>query len=305
MDDRRSMNSLDQLSCHSQDNLLLQDRTRIVRSHHPPDLLAFSSRRMQASPANSSVSNDPDSSRLRLLNSPVRSPVYQMHAYSPSYETLAYGRSHSPFSPNSSTPIIAHRQGYVTIPRRPRVPSWSNAPTPTIEDALCKTEPVYDNLGPRTTADGSSSLSLPRRVSLESPARMRTRPLPPNCFYTSYTLPHKAKLNHVFLSIRENDEPQFHSPRENGAVIRPLPLQYSPSGELKPTSPPSTSLTDKKKAGWPARSTPETGVLKKPPKETSPAPSTLPKQKVPPMPPPKPKKDGPLFEDEGEDGTEV
>jgi len=47
-------------------------------------------------------------------------------------------------------------------------------------------------------------------------------------------------------------------------------------------------------------STPETGVLKPPVSQTSI------KRKVPPKPPPKPKiKGGPLFEDEGEDGTEV
>lgn len=307
MEERRSNNSMEQLSsCNSQDNLLLQERLRpLNRSHHPPDLLAFPNRRTQCSPAGSTVSTDADCSRFRAIHSPLRSPIYQMHPFTPSYETLPYSRTQSPFSPTSVTPVIQHRQGYVTIPRRPRIPSWSSAPTPTIEEALNKTEPVYDNLGPRTTADGSSVLSLTRKVA-ESP-NIRTRPLPPAPLYSSHTLPHKSKLNHVYLSIRENEEPQFRpvSQKENRGVIRPLPLQYSPSNE--------TPIHDKKRASWAPRQVPESGILKKtvPPESptmvnlTASNTNTASRPKVPPKPPPKPKKNGPLFEDEGEDGTEV
>lgn len=306
MDDRRSTNSLEQLSsCNSQDNLLLQERLRPIatRSHHPPDLLAFPSRRLQASPAGSSVSNELDSSsRFRALHSPVRSPIYQVHPYTPSYDTLPYSRTQSPYSPTASTPVVPQRQGYVTIPRRPRVPSWSSAPTPTLEDALAKPEPVYDNLGPRTTADGSSVLSLTRKVAAETPTPRSSRPLAPAPLYTSHTLPHKSKLNHVYLSIRENEEPHFHPVKENGGVIRPLPLQFSPPGEAaSPTS-------DGRRASWATKHAPESGILKKNDSAAAVAASSTPpptKAKVPPKPPPKPKKNGPLFEDEGEDGTEV
>lgn len=304
MDDRRSTNSLEQLSsCNSQDNLLLQERLRPVstRSNHPPDLLAFPNRRLQASPVGSSISNELDSTRFRTLHSPVRSPIYQVHPYTPSYEILPYSRTQSPFSPTAvTTPVVSQRQGYVTIPRRPRVPSWSSAPTPTLEDAMCKPEPVYDNLGPRTTADGSSVLSLTRKVALETTPRS-TRPLAPSPLYTSHTLPHKTKLNHVYLSIRENEEPHFHAAKESTGVIRPLPLQCSPSKETEPPT------TDSKRASWVSKHAPESGILKKTANDTissSSTPSTT-KPKVPPKPPPKPKKSGPLFEDEGEDGTEV
>lgn len=330
MDDRRSTNSLEPLSsCNSQDNLLVHERPRIVaRAHHPPDLLAFSSRRQQASPANSLVSNDAGDystiSRFRHLHSPVRSPIYQHHhanamrAYSPTYETMVYGRTQSPFSTSSAvTPIVSHRAGYVTIPRRPRGSSWSSAPTPTLDDAAMaaiaaafKAEPVYDNLGPRTTADGSSALSLTRKLAAESPsmgANMRSRPLPPAPLYSSHTLPHKAKLNHVFLSIRENEEPHFHpvvrEPASGGAagVIKPLPLQYSPPA-TEPLLPAATP--DKRRASW-AIAKPETGTLRRPSAANDDEPAKGAKAKVPPKPPPKPKKNGPLFEDEGEDGTEV
>ncbi|XP_037087859.1 leucine-rich repeat-containing protein 24-like [Pollicipes pollicipes] len=48
---------------------------------------------------------------------------------------------------------LTARPGYVTLPRRPRTPSWAGgSPAPS--------DPVYDTLGPRTTVDGSSRLSL-------------------------------------------------------------------------------------------------------------------------------------------------
>lgn len=83
-----------------------------------------------------------------------------------------YSRSQSPFTSPLGGPVIAPRSGYVTIPRRPRVPSWSSAPpsTPLIA------EPVYDNLGLRTTAEGSSVLSL-NKIG-ENPITPRPRPVP-------------------------------------------------------------------------------------------------------------------------------
>lgn len=84
------------------------------------------------------------------------------------------------------------KQGYVTIPRKPRTGSWAPAvvnelsspqsPTNTIE----LVEPVYDNLGLRTTAAGNSLLNLNKIASASkttSPGAnlkytMKDRPLP-------------------------------------------------------------------------------------------------------------------------------
>lgn len=173
--------------------------------HYPPDLLAF-----------------------------PRGTSTPPHLQSPVHGTLPYSRSQSPFSPP--------RPGYVTIPRRPRVPSWSSAPTPTLlEDplGLLKSEPVYDNLGPRTTADGSSVLSLNKSLPDPQP---RLRPLHCN------TLPTPRKSPHLRAA-------------PEGATLN---RTTSVEGPLSPG-----------------------------------------RSKVPPKPPPKPKKNGPLYEDEGEDGTEV
>lgn len=214
---------------------------------HPPDLLAFPSRSHNISPASSSTSNGFDNlSRASLY------PTVQQSLMNPSvhynFGTLPYSRSHSPFSP--SAPVVLPRQGYVTIPRRPRIPSWSSAPTPSLLDdplSPIKAEPVYDNLGPRTTADGSSVLSLNKSFP-ENP-RGRNASNTPNYFH-------------------------FDSNK------RPCPSPLSPERENK-----------------------KDGILKRTCStdcDIGPI-----RSKVAPKPPPKPKKDGPLFEDEGEDGTEV
>lgn len=65
--------------------------------------------------------------------------------------------------------IHLHRQGaYVTIPRRPRA-SWSSEPPPTNDVG----EPLYDNLGLRTSATGSSVLSLNKLGEVTTPRGVR------------------------------------------------------------------------------------------------------------------------------------
>lgn len=222
----------------------------------------------------SSISNIHDA---RIYGrSPLTSPVYGETMLSSSgFRTLQHPktgrtialtttRSNSPFLP---APIIypqLMKQGYVTIPRKPRAGSWAPAvvselssptsPTPTLELA----EPVYDNLGLRTTAGGSIlnltkiSQSGSRSGSLTSPGAnlkysMKDRPLP--------ATPASLNGDHNL----------------NGFIREPL---YSSSSNSE--------------------------------------------RKVPPRPPPKPKKSVDMtstnpqrittnghFEDEGEDGTEV
>ena len=57
------------------------------------------------------------------------------------------------------------RPGYVTLPRRPRS-SWSvPRETPSPVASVVAREPIYDGIGPRTSADGSSRLSLNKSAS--------------------------------------------------------------------------------------------------------------------------------------------
>ncbi|XP_050441553.1 uncharacterized protein LOC126846297 [Adelges cooleyi] len=279
----------DQCFGESGDELGSIDGRSYRKGSHPPDLLAFP-RGGHSSPAGSIVSTIP------AFQSPIHSPIYS--------GTLPYNRSQSPFSPRPSMPPA----GYVTIPRRPRAPSWASPTTPTLLDdplgvgRLC--EPVYDNLGPRTTADGSSVLSLTKAVAAsggDSAGRL-LRPTP----QYSQTLPHKTKLHrNPAPRFQDTDLDRVPSPAPRSPEkIAPKPSSgkvVNGSNGLPPNYSPLVDADVRNRSSWaPSRvGTPETGVLK-------PASQTSLKRKVPPIPPPKPKKNGgPLFEDEGEDGTEV
>ncbi|XP_049937804.1 leucine-rich repeat-containing protein 24-like [Schistocerca serialis cubense] len=230
----RSLDSLDSSLCG-------------ISSQRPrgqPDLLSFPG---QVSPAGSSASTVPDSTRLPPQHGPQSPPPQPYVMVTPhAFGTLPYSRSQSPFSPAAIAVPPRSANGYVTIPRRPRVPSWSSPPTPLqLQLELPPRLPVYDNLGPRTTADGSSVLSLNRAG---------------------------------------------------------LPPYYSP---VPPTA---------EEPGWTQRSVTESvssqNCLENDVALTD-SPAASKSVKVPPKPPPKPKKkpadavSGPLYEDEGEDGTEV
>ncbi|PSN38854.1 hypothetical protein C0J52_26349 [Blattella germanica] len=339
----RSLDSLDTIpQQQSQDGLDADPAQQDTARTYPPDLLTFPSRGSQVSPAGSTASTAPDSTRLPAQHgpqSPIHSPVY--HPHPGMSGTLPYSRSASPFSP-----VVLPRQGYVTIPRRPRVPSWSSAPTPTPMggDPLFKFEPVYDNLGPRTTADGSSVLSLNKSLSADPanqlPASIRSRPLPPTPSYHNNPLPaYYAPIEEQ--EIQPTPAITRATPGTRGSMRRSTPnINVTPSPNPSPapqvassSKPPrpdkaSDHNQGRQRDSWIARSAPEGASLKRREDDpgtsskrnslvTSPTGSSIPnghsrEVKVPPKPPPKPKKKnietvttGPLFEDEGEDGTEV
>ncbi|KAJ8676640.1 hypothetical protein QAD02_012427, partial [Eretmocerus hayati] len=96
----------------------------------------------------------------------------------------------------ASPSAVSH---YMTLPRRPRAPGWSYGP-PSERGGVM--EPVYDNLGVRSTADGSSKLSLNKNPDplmmqgLLYPTTMRNRPLPstPQHFSASGSNSHQLTL---------------------------------------------------------------------------------------------------------------
>ncbi|RZC42984.1 hypothetical protein BDFB_012076, partial [Asbolus verrucosus] len=255
-DESRSLDFELQLYRKSQ-NLLDTD----YRGNHPypPDLLPFPPRMCQVSPAGSSASTVADTSRLPAHHgpqSPIHSPLYESVSL---YRTLPYSRSQSPFI---GPPARIPRQGYVTIPRRPRQ-RWSSE-TPSTSDIE---EPLYDNLGLRTTADGSSALSLNKIGEATTPKSVRLFPMSP----TSCD------------PIAEHESPPTATtlPRAmDGAKLSPSRTSWAKANAEALRSP------DNRRNSMPSDG----------------------KVKIAPIPPPKPKKrtsTGPLFEDEGEDGTEV
>lgn len=192
-------------------------------------------------------------------------------------------RANSPFTPAPVlyTPVVM-KQGYVTIPRKPRTPSWApslsstltdfppTSPTSTMSSELA--EPVYDNLGLRTTASGNSVLNLNKTTNgatlSNNKYSMKDRPLP--------------ATPRSYEAIQENSQPPSLDP----------------------------SITDDTHALYVKSNNSRTPAIANG--------STEKIAKIPPRPPPKPKKkrngtagaDGQgstsqLFEDEGEHGTEV
>ncbi|KAL0126015.1 hypothetical protein PUN28_004832 [Cardiocondyla obscurior] len=261
--------------------------------HHrqyPPDLLAFSGGR-GASPT-SQASTAPDSTRLpsQHVITPAAATTTTTSSYgSPpsgqyhpaAFKTLPHSRSVTPFgfgpsSSSSSMAPVLPRHGYVTIPRRPRAPSWSSGPPTSPTDVL---EPVYDNLGLRTTADGSSMLSLNKSPE-PAPLSMRGRPLPSTPGGSHYGTMQRSTPN-ILSGALDRAAPE-------GAAEWPLKLadENVDSGH--------SVLAQQQQQQQPQATAATSNTLGR---------------KIPPRPPPKPKKksaNGPtLYEDEGEDGTEV
>ncbi|OXA46329.1 Leucine-rich repeat-containing protein 24 [Folsomia candida] len=154
-----------------------------------PDLLDLPHTRFQESPAPSTTSTLPDSTRMLItpqgLNPSIVVNPSRLGYNHPQaiYSNGGGGRPSFglPFSPAEQPAFVpaGMRPGYVTLPRRHRVPSWSPGPSSNFDPAsspmgppsptgsaatislpFVKARPKYDNLGPRTTADGSSRLSL-------------------------------------------------------------------------------------------------------------------------------------------------
>lgn len=267
----------EQTSPELENGTLSRSSNHYISRQYPPDLLAFSGIR-GCSPT-SQASTAPDNSRLlnQHLTGPFGSPssLYASNiGGGGGFKTLPHNRSGTPYcttNNGSSTIPVLPRQGYVTIPRRPRAPSWSSGPptSPTETDELV--EPVYDNLGLRTTADGSSVISLNKSPE-PAGGSMRSRPLlgTPN-----QTISHSVQRgsSNIISSPLDRAAPE-------GAAEWPVKLDDEMDNHLQQQQqqqPPQAIV----------------GSLGR---------------KVPPRPPPKPKKksaNGPLYEDEGEDGTEV
>lgn len=298
----------------------------------PPDLLAFPSTRFPHSPSiQSSMSNIHDG---RIYGkSPLSSPIYQhspgilgasasgqvpagfrtlQHPKTGRTIAIATQRSNSPFTPAPLIyPHVVMKQGYVTIPRKPRTPSWSpsinstattaellppTSPTSTGE-LPAATEPVYDNLGLRTTASGNSTLKLNKsKPGSSSTYSMKNRPLPATPGGQTAmpaTATHNNSSGSNYESIPEVGGQSATTTISPSATIAGLESIYG-------------------------RTTVGAGT------------GTTSRSKVPPRPPPKPKKKpsltqvvggapgtsssgglastsstSPLFADEGDDGTEV
>lgn len=291
------------------------------------------------------------------IKSPIASPIYHHNAYAAQqagYRTLQHpknrnlaiiNRTSSPFQPAPIlyAPIVMKQQGYVTIPRKPRTSSWApsiastlvdfppTSPTSTISTELA-IDPIYDNLGLRTSASGHSALSVskqmkgqPMAVSVSGTIDHQNQTAGPS--YTSMSMKDRPlpATPRIYEPIQEqqifpnggelsgmNDETEllFNKSIEphpiivsanaiNNNVISNISTSNSNLSNSNNNNPTTNGAVDKSMAQSTSHS------------------------KVPPRPPPKPKKKMPtisaitenpelaadgaaqLFQDECEDGTEV
>lgn len=362
----------------------------------PPDLLAFPARVPPTSPSmQSSQSNIPDQVIYGIRSPPLTSPVYAhmtphgiygtttIAAATPNgFMTLQHPKSRnlaliaaansrqqqSPFVPApvvyspATTSAVVMKQGYMTIPRKPRVPSWApsssatnstqlsefqspTSPNPsetgTATTAELAVEPVYDNLGLRTTAGGSSTLNLHKSLmqqqqQQEQPVRynMRDRPLPATPSLTSVNsnqaqqqqqqLQQQQQQQAMYQQQQQQQQPPSTNMSSNNTskIYEPLHELVNQLHQQSTTSDtePLYGTARHHSAIIPSSSTSNSNTTATTPTTISNSGnSSEPKlTKIPPRPPPKPKKKmsvtasrsghgstSQLFDDEGEDGTEV
>lgn len=203
----------------------------------PPDLLSF--------PTYSTLGSIPkDSLSVQMPQeynlggyTKENSPIYNRYITTPNpnYIRPAH-RVHSPFNqaPIIYSPLVVKQQ-YMTIPRKSRAQQWSYtscSPSPSGITAsstrrqstsdFIDSEPVYDNLGLRTTAGGNSSLSL-QKTPVKYSMSMKDRPLPETPFVVK-----EADNNFkIYEPIKE------FQPSDKKSLIPP-----KPTGKLPPKPPP-------------------------------------------------------------------
>ncbi|XP_030381340.1 uncharacterized protein LOC115629136 [Scaptodrosophila lebanonensis] len=281
----------------------------------------------------------PKSRNLALLPTASNRQQPQMPSVLQQQQTSPFVPAPVVYSPAAA---VVMKQGYMTIPRKPRVPSWTPStsvaaahngtqlsefqslisPNPSESDAgvsmELQAEPVYDNLGLRTTASGNSTLNLHKVMRQQQQYNMRDRPLPATPSLTSVTS--TAPANKIYEPIHELIQQQKQQQQQRLAQGQQQ-QGYGSNSETDPLYKKTryhdiTILPGVEISGV----MPPTGM---PALAISPASSShtalnSPKiSKTPPRPPPKPKKKisvmtrngqgstSQLFDDEGEDGTEV
>ncbi|KAH8387718.1 hypothetical protein KR093_009086, partial [Drosophila rubida] len=278
----------------------------------------------------------------------------------------------SPFLPApvvySPATAVVMKQGYMTIPRKPRVPSWApstsgaaaaaaaaatqlsefqspTSPNPsetgTATTAELQAEPVYDNLGLRTTAGGNSTLNLHKaqqqaaQAAAPSPQQqqytMRDRPLPATPSLTSVaSAANASKIYEPIHELIQQQQAMQAQQQQLQQQQQQQQLQQLYNSEAEPlygarhhgiTILPGSSISGAGLGSPSAGSQMGSGIVGGggSPTHGAQGGGESPKiTKIPPRPPPKPKKKmsvtatrsgqgstSQLFDDEGEDGTEV
>ncbi|CAG7832374.1 unnamed protein product [Allacma fusca] len=220
-----------------------------------------------------------------------------------------YGRLYSPFSGSvasfSSEPParVPHGLGYVTLPRRRRVPSWSPAygaypkthvppsptgslpPVPNLRTRYQPLGPRFDSIGPRTTADGGSNLSLNKVGLMQTP---QTPVKTPSGYLTPGTpaTPSSARLPRTYTPITPSSGriPKSSTSLQNYKGIPGTHFNFDPIEEND--GPMTPTLSERPLLFPQTNSIPTSGAGQDY------------QQKIPPAPPAKPKRKSQNLEDQ-------
>jgi len=134
------------------------------------------------------------------------------------------------------------RPGYVTLPRRPRA-SWAGQQPPsrdTPSPAFSLRDPIYDGVGPRTSADGSSIINLNKSMDSTTPRGQNPAPgsrfplqvtatLPPYCAPIQEECPQTPKHQQTKMGQLPNSSPNILD------IPEPLVNKRSPITALIPS----------------------------------------------------------------------
>jgi len=268
------------------------------------------------------------------------------HPHHPRSVSCDHTNNGGPYVPTAQQPQQQQRPGYVTLPRRPRA-SWAgqqpsrDSPSPAFS-LRDNRDPIYDGVGPRTSADGSSSVNLNKSVDGASLPRQKVHPsLIPYCppikeeAPPTPRLPSSVHFNGLPTPDHQDKPKQLDSAASLASVAtlggleENLSAYFEPFGAaLAPASPGTRDSiasndsdtvqllpkdSNQEEVPPPALAPiPESDgapVLRKLPPPTLPKPAKKP-SKAAPLPPPKPKKPEVLepednFQDETMDGSEV
>lgn len=235
----------------------------------PPDLLAFPSRYPQSPSLQSSVSNINE--QKMYIKQPLINTTYGQLS---GFRTLQHpkigrtiavpsNRSNSPFLPGPIIYPATMKPGYVTVPRKNRTPSWtptitseysSVSPTSPLSPELV--EPVYDNLGLRTTAAGSSTLNLNKlsifsssnlnnstannsfNAGAHSKISMKDRPLPDTPKLSESTAASALHENGQSNTNSNNLHNNSNSNKSSIETVEPLYSSANPGKQKIPPRPP-------------------------------------------------------------------
>lgn len=150
-------------------------------------------------------------------------------------------------------PAFCQRSGYVTLPRRPRTSSAASSSSFVSHSQYSDNiEPLYDTLGPRTTANGTSNLNLADAPLCPTPVKLfpnqKVKEVVNNSYFSPIVQysPQHCTLPRLSRKLSGSDSFYF-SNRDNFKYKRTSPSHFRTivcANKEVSTNPSTTNITD-------------------------------------------------------------